>query len=101
MSKHRRFIRPALLAAKLTLGSLLAHAGEPVNINTANAETLAASLDGVGLSKARAIVAYRDSKGPFQHADELVNVKGIGLSTVNRNRDFIRLEAPKQDRKSP
>jgi competence protein ComEA len=103
MPHTKRLVRPALLATLLALGALTtqaAQAGEPVNINTASAETLAASLEGVGLSKAKAIVAYRDSQGPFKHPDELVKVKGIGLSTVDRNRDVIRFEAPKPDRKS-
>jgi competence protein ComEA len=101
MTQRTSIFRRALLAGLLATASLFVQAGEPVNINTANAETLAASLDGVGLSKARAIVAYRDSQGPFRHADELVNVKGIGLSTVDRNRDVIRIEAPRQAKKSP
>ncbi len=100
MPHTKRLARPALLATLLALGALTTQAGEPVNINTASAETLAASLDGVGLSKAKAIVAYRDSQGPFKHPDELVKVKGIGLSTVDRNRDVIRFEAPRPDRKS-
>lgn len=79
-----------------TLLALSALAGQPVDINSASAEALSESLDGVGLSKAKAIVAYREANGPFRHADELVNVKGIGLSTVDRNRDFIRLEGGKQ-----
>ena len=73
----------------LALLSLPALAGQPVNVNTASAETIAESLDGVGLTKAKAIVEYRKDEGPFRHPDELVNVKGIGLSTVDRNRDFI------------
>ena len=67
-------------------------AGHPVNVNTADAKTLAAALDGVGLSKAEAIVRYRDANGPFVDADELVNVKGIGLATIDRNRDNIRMQ---------
>ncbi len=84
----------ALLAGALLAATALA--GQPVDINSASAETIAESLDGVGLSKAQAIVAYRDANGPFRHADELVNVKGIGLSTVDKNRDNIRLEGGKQ-----
>lgn len=82
------------LAATLALLLLAtaAWAGQPVNVNAASAEALAESLDGIGLSKARAIVAYRDANGPFRHADELVKVKGIGLSTVDRNREFILLD---------
>ena len=79
------------LALSLIAAPLLA--GEPVNVNTADAEEIAASLDGVGLAKAQAIVEYREANGPFQHRDELVNVKGIGLRTVDINREFIRVAA--------
>ncbi len=77
----------ALIA--LTLG--VANAGEPVDINRADADEIAQSLDGVGLSKAQAIVRYRDTHGAFKHRDELVKVKGIGLATVERNREFIQV----------
>ena len=56
-----------------------------VNINEADAETLAAMLDGVGLKKAMAIIAYRDEHGPFYLAEELTAVKGIGAGTVVKN----------------
>jgi competence protein ComEA len=69
--------------------SLSAFAAQPVNVNTADAETIADSLSGVGLSKAQAIVAYREAHGTFKHADELVNVKGIGLRTIDKNREYI------------
>ncbi len=87
--------RIATLAAGLVL-SMAALAGQPVDINSADAETLSDSLDGVGLNKARAIVAYRNQNGPFRHADELVNVKGIGIATVDKNRDYILLSADKK-----
>ena len=69
-----------------------AWAAEPVNVNTASVEEIAASLNGVGLSKAALIVEYREANGPFSHADELVNVKGIGVRTVDKNKDMILLE---------
>ncbi|MFW5816453.1 MAG: ComEA family DNA-binding protein [Wenzhouxiangella sp.] len=65
-----------------------------VNINTATAEQLAEALAGVGQAKAEAIVEYREENGPFEHADELVNVRGIGLATLDRNRDRIQVEEP-------
>ncbi len=71
--------------------SLSAFAAQPVNVNTADAQTIADSLTGVGLSKAQAIVAYREAHGTFKHVDELVNVKGIGLKLIDKNRDFIML----------
>jgi competence protein ComEA len=61
----------------------------PVNVNTADAETISASLQGVGLSKARAIVEYRQKHGPFRSADDLSLVKGIGERTVELNRENI------------
>lgn len=74
----------------------LAHA-EPdaaaaVNINRADAQTLATVLDGVGLSRAQAIVEYRDQHGDFRDAYELANIKGIGERTVEQNEHKIRLQ---------
>lgn len=87
-----------LTALLLTLSfGLTAMAAEPVDINTADAATLAESLNGVGQSKAEAIVEYREAHGPFEHADELVNVKGIGLRTVDRNRERIQLPEKESD----
>ena len=76
-----------VLAAIMTL-PVAAFAG-PVNINTADAETIARELNGIGLSKARAIVEYREKYGPFKNADELSLVKGIGERTVDLNRADI------------
>ena len=81
---------------KLALCSLLLPAlalAGPVNINTADAETISESLQGVGLSKAQAIVEYRQKHGPFRTPDDLSLVKGIGERTVELNRDNI-LVAP-------
>lgn len=66
-------------------------AAGPVNVNTASAEEISENLKGIGLTKAQLIVAYREANGSFLHADELVNVKGIGLKTIDRNRDMILL----------
>ena len=71
----------------------VAWAAEPVNVNTASAEELAQNLNGVGLSKAVRIVEYREANGPFTHVDELVNVKGIGIRTLDKNKEVILLQA--------
>lgn len=71
-------------------------AAEQVNINTASAEEIAEALNGVGMSKAQLIVEYREANGPFAHIDELVNVKGIGLRTVDKNREVIVLGSPSE-----
>ena len=54
---------------------------ETVNINKANAATLAAYLKGVGVNKAEAIVKYRKSNGSFKSAADIKNVPGIGDET--------------------
>lgn len=80
--------RVLLLAVLLAL-ALPSIALAQVDINGADAKTLAESLHGVGLVKAEAIVAYRDSNGPFKSVDELINVHGIGKKTIDANRHAI------------
>lgn len=84
----------ALLAAPVA-------AAEPVDINTADAATLASELDGIGPSKAEAIVAHRQQHGAFRSADELTEVKGIGLATIEANRDRITVGAGAADATAP
>ena len=80
------------LALTLAVPGLLL-AATPVNINQADAKTIAKSLDGIGQSKAEAIVAWREAHGPFKQADDLKHVKGIGKATIERNRSAIQLTA--------
>jgi competence protein ComEA len=90
------FAKTLLTAKALLLSVLLAtsaFAAEKVNINTADAATLDRVLDGVGPAKAEAIVAYRKANGAFRSAEQLASVKGIGLATVERNRDRIIVAA--------
>lgn len=89
-----------LIALAGLLLSPLALASTPVNINTADAATLAESLDGVGLVKAQAIVAWREANGAFENADQLAQVKGIGASLVDRNRDAIQVDGGKTAKKA-
>lgn len=81
------------LLKALALSALLATSafagGERVNINTADAPTLDRVLVGIGPSKAEAIVVYRKANGAFRSADQLASVKGIGLATIEKNRDRI------------
>ncbi len=90
-------MRLSTLAAAFALlsASTLVFAG-PVNINTADAETISAELKGIGLAKARAIVEYRKKHGPFRNADDLSLVKGIGERTVELNRSDIVVSQPKK-----
>ncbi len=83
-----------VIVKTLVLSALLAtsaFAAEKVNINTADAATLDRVLIGIGPSKAEAIVVYRKQNGAFRSADQLASVKGIGLATIEKNRDRIML----------
>lgn len=62
-----------------------------VNLNAADAETLRRDLFGIGAAKAKAIIAYRESNGPFTAVDELLEVKGIGKALLEKNRDRLIL----------
>ncbi len=57
-----------------------------ININTADAATLARELKGIGEVKARAIVEYREAQGPFDKVDDLLEVQGIGAKLLESNR---------------
>jgi len=85
-------IKSLLTLIAMGLFSIWAWAMQPVNVNTASAEEISEALKGVGSSKAAAIVTYRNEHGEFKHIDELVNVKGIGVRTVDINREYILLD---------
>jgi len=88
MIRFSRIIGSFVVAA---LVPLWAWAGR-VNINTADAKTLARELDGIGPAKAQAIVDYRQKNGTFKTADDLLKVEGIGAKVLEQNRDNIRVE---------
>jgi competence ComEA-like helix-hairpin-helix protein len=62
-----------------------------VNINTAD-EAMLTSLKGIGPTKAKEIIDYRQKNGPFKSVDDLVKVKGIGEKTVAQLRDLLSVE---------
>lgn len=62
-----------------------------VNINDANVEQLQLLLVGIGPDKAKSIIEYRTANGKFAAIDDLAKVKGIGASTVEKNRNRIKL----------
>ena len=78
-----------ILAALMLLFVSTGAQAATLNINTASAQELARVIDGVGTSKARAIVQYRQKHGAFQSVSDLVKVKGIGKATVERNRSKL------------
>ena len=60
-----------------------------VDINLADAATIAEAMDGVGMVKAQEIVAYREQYGKFASIDQLLEVRGIGMATLDQNRHRI------------
>ena len=62
-----------------------------VNINRASEGELV-SLNGIGSSKAQAIILYREMFGNFKTVDELAKVKGIGAKTVEKNRGRLSVQ---------
>jgi competence protein ComEA len=84
-----------LLTILLACAPLWAFAG-PVDINTADAETISTELNGIGMAKAKAIVEYREKYGPFKSPGDLSLVKGIGERTVEINLENIRVATPKK-----
>jgi len=79
----------SLVVAPNVLATSSEKSFSPVNINRATTAQLAQELSGIGLSKAEAIVRYREQHGAFRTVEDLANVKGIGLKTVEKLRAFI------------
>jgi len=75
----------------LSLCSLTALAS-PVDINTADAATLAQEIRGIGPKLAALIVQYRKEHGPFESIDELQQVKGIGPKVLERNQENLVID---------
>ena len=83
-----------VMLKSLVLSLLLAasaQATDKVDINTATAAELDRVLVNVGPAKAQAIVEHRQANGPFKSVEELALVKGIGLRTIERNRDRLTI----------
>lgn len=99
MKAHSKVL--IFLFFSLILGSLNSYAEQvqqatisapqTININTADAKTLAITLKGIGIQKAEAIIEYREQFGPFTHIDELSSVRGIGKKTVEKNANIIEI----------
>jgi competence protein ComEA len=86
----KKAIGSLLLLASFIAGTAYA----AVNINTATQSELEA-VKGLGPSKAKAILDYREKQGNFRSVDELDNVKGFGKASINRLRSELTVEADK------
>ena len=96
MSHIRHLLQSLVLALCFSQAALAVNPpAQQVNINTADAATLDRLLDGVGPTKAQAIVDYRKANGAFRSPADLAKVKGIGPATVQRNAARISVGAVK------
>ncbi len=68
------------------------HQNSTVNLNKADAKQIAKILKGIGLKKAKSIVAYREKNGSFKAVEEVASVKGIGVKTIAKNYQRIVLK---------
>lgn len=83
-------MKASLVAAAALLFAGAAWAG-PVNVNKADAKTLAKELSGVGPAKAEAIVKYRTEKGPFKNPEDILKVDGVGPAILEANKGNIKV----------
>ncbi len=66
------------------------NADTKVNINTADEQRLT-TLSGIGVSRAKAIIAYREEHGGFKTVEELMNVSGIGKASFEKLKNDITI----------
>ncbi|MGV6809821.1 MAG: ComEA family DNA-binding protein [bacterium] len=78
------------MAVSLLLFSVSAHA-ELININLADAATLDHYLLGIGEKKAQRMIEYREEQGAFASIEEIMEVKGIGEKTFEKNRHRLSI----------
>jgi len=89
-----------VLLVLLLLSLNLSHAADSLDINAASAGQLARQLPGIGPAKALRIIQWREQHGPFEHIEQLLEVKGIGPKTLEKLRAFVRIGTEAQARKT-
>lgn len=97
--KESKMIKRLALTVTLLLSAFTLNASEPVNINTATADTIAKGVAGIGTAKAEAIVKYREKNGPFKSVDELDKVSGIGEGILKKIRNQVTVSSVDKNKK--
>jgi len=91
MKNFKNGLNALALAAMLAFsGAAFSYDAQEVNINTADAQTIAENLNGIGLKKAQLIVAWRTENGNFSDVSSIDQVKGIGQKTIEKNKEYIK-----------
>ena len=92
-----RGVLAALALSLVMAGSAIeGHAETRIDLNQASVEELT-SLPGIGPARARAIVERRNEE-PFEAADDLVEVPGIGEALLEKIRDQIEVGRTERSR---
>ncbi|WP_372780049.1 ComEA family DNA-binding protein [Litorivivens sp.] len=86
------WLKRLFLSLVLVSGLVSADVPATVNINTADATTLAEVLTGIGEVRAQEIVKWRDAHGNFTSIEQLAEVKGVGARVIEKNRERIVLQ---------
>ena len=81
----------SVTADDFSAGSAAERQDGRININTADENQLTA-LTGIGSTRAQAIIAYRESNGPFLSIEDIMNVQGIKEGTFAKIKDEIVVE---------
>lgn len=84
-------------ALPLTISPHVSVAGQSesvrtVDINTASAQEMSNVLVGVGVKRAQQIIQLRKQLGGFTEVEQLLDVKGIGTKTLEKNRQRISIK---------
>ncbi len=86
------WLKRLFLSLVLVSGLVSADVPSTVNINTADAATLAEVLKGIGEVRAKEIVKWRSTNGNFTSVEQLAEVKGVGARVIEKNRERIVLQ---------